>query len=57
LQKSFRNLCKVVQGCATVTRPKVESVTNHVRILTSLIFMVLKKLLQVYTSWERIICY
>ncbi|KIM72432.1 hypothetical protein PILCRDRAFT_829742, partial [Piloderma croceum F 1598] len=35
LQKSFRDLCKVVQDCTTVTRPKVASVTSYVQILTS----------------------
>ena len=35
LQKSFRDLCKVVQDCTTITRPKVASVTSYVQILTS----------------------
>jgi len=35
LQKTFRDLWKVVQGCTTVTRPKVASVTSYVQILTS----------------------
>jgi len=57
LQKSFRDLHKVVQGCTTKTRPKVASATSHVRILTSLVLWCSEKLLQVYTSWQKIICY
>ena len=34
LQKSFWDLCKVVQGCTIITRPKALSVTSYVQILT-----------------------
>ena len=43
LQKSFRNLHKIVQGCTTKTRLKVASATSHVRILTSLILWCSKR--------------